>query len=52
MKLTQIVSFVTKESKQLIKKLILKTQQKFKSEWHNVFTEKIIKIDLISNDDK
>ena len=32
--------------------LILKTQQRFKSERHNVFTEEIDKIDLSSNDDK
>ena len=32
--------------------LILKTQQKFKSERHNIFTEEINKITLISNDDK
>ena len=34
------------------KKSILKTQQGFKSERHNVFTEKINKIALSSNDDK
>ena len=33
-------------------KLILKTQQIFRSEKHNVFTEKINKITLSSNDDK
>ena len=32
-------------------KLILKTQQRFRSEKHNVFTEEINKI-LNSNDDK
>ena len=32
--------------------LILKTQQKFKSERHNIFTEEINKIILISHDDK
>ena len=32
--------------------MILKTQQRFKSERHNVFTEEINKIALISNDDK
>ena len=32
--------------------MILKTQQRFKSERHNVFTEGINKIALISNDDK
>ena len=31
---------------------MLKTQQRFKSERHNVFTEKINKIALSSNDDK
>ena len=34
------------------KKLILKTQQIFKSERRNVFTEEINKIALSSNDDK
>ena len=38
--------------KNVWKKLILKTQQRFKSERHNVFTEKINKIALSSNDDK
>ena len=33
-------------------KLVLKTQQRFKSERHNVFTEEIKKIALISNNDK
>ena len=33
-------------------KLILKTQQRFKSGRHNVFTEEINKIALSSNDDK
>ena len=33
-------------------KLILKTQQRFKSEKYNAFTEEINKIALISNDDK
>ena len=33
-------------------KLILKTQQIFRSEKHNVFTEKINEITLSSNDDK
>ena len=33
-------------------KLILKTQQRFKSERHNVFTEEGNKIALSSNDDK
>ena len=34
------------------KKVISKTQQKFKSERHNIFTEEIIKIALSSSDDK
>ena len=40
--------------KEFIKKnkLILKTQQRFRSEKHNVFTEEIIKITLSSNDHK
>ena len=33
-------------------KVISKTQQRFKSERHNVFTEEINTISLISNDDK
>ena len=33
-------------------KLILKTQPRFKSEMHNVFTEEIYKTQLSSNDDK
>ena len=32
--------------------IILKSQQRFKSEAHNVYTEEINKIALISNDDK
>ena len=50
-----MVSFITKGNikNSFIRnnKLILKTQQRFKSEKH-VFTEKIIKIALSSNDDK
>ena len=34
------------------KKLISKTQQRFRSEKYNLFTEKINKIAFISNDDK
>ena len=53
-KLTQIVSFVTRKHREFIKnnKSILKTQQRFKSGKHNIFTEKINKITLSSNDDK
>ena len=43
-----------RKHKEFIKnnKLRLKTQQRFKSERHNVFTEEINKIALSSNDDK
>ena len=33
-------------------KLVLKSQQRFKSERHDVYTEKVNKISLSSNDDK
>ena len=33
-------------------KTILKSQQRFKSDYHNVYTEQIKKIALSSNDDK
>ena len=33
-------------------RVILKTQQRFKSEWHNVFTEETNKIALSSDNDK
>ena len=33
-------------------KTILKSQQRFKSDYHNVYTEQINKIALSSNDDK
>ena len=42
---------VSKKS-QNIKKVILRTQQRFKSERHNVFTEEFKKVNLSSNDDK
>ena len=42
---------VLKQS-QRIHDLILKTQQRFKGEKHDVFTEEINKIALSSNDDK
>ena len=43
-----------KDKKEFLKnnKLILKTEQRLKSERHNVFTEEIKKINLSSNDDK
>ena len=48
------VDSLKKDHKGFIKnnKLILKTQQKVKSERHNVFTEKIVNIAWNSNDDK
>ena len=33
-------------------KIILKSQQRFKSDCHNVYTEQVSKIVLSSNDDK
>ena len=33
-------------------KIILKSQQRFKNDHHKVYTEKINKIALVSNDDK
>ena len=48
------IDSLKKNHKQFIKnnKSILKTQQIFKGERHNVFTEEINKIALSSNDDK
>ena len=45
---------IKENQKECIKKnkSILKIQKRFKSERHNVFTEKINKISLSSNDDK
>ena len=45
---------IKENQKEFIKKnkSILKIQKRFKSERHNVFTEKINKISLSSNDDK
>ena len=43
---------IFKKSYRIHNKLILKTQQKFESERHNVFTEEINKIALSSNDNK
>ena len=42
---------VSKKS-QNTKKVILRTQQRFKSERHNVFTEEFKNINLSSHDDK
>ena len=47
------VDSLKEDKKEFMKnRLILKTQQRFKSERHNVFTEEINKIDLSSNNDK
>ena len=47
------VDCLKENKKQLLKnKLILKTQQRFKSERHHAFTEEINKIALSSNSDK
>ena len=45
---------IRKNHKEFIKnkKLISKSQQRFKSEEHNIFTEKINKITLSANNDK
>ena len=52
--LTNYVDSLKKDQNEFIKnnKLILKTQQRFRSEKHNVFTKEINKIALSSNDDK
>ena len=51
MNLSQIV--LKKIIKNFLKnKLILKTQQRFKSKRHNIFTEEVNKIALSSNNDK
>ena len=47
------VDCLKEDKKEHIKNgIILKTKQRFKKERHNIFTEKIIKILLISSDDK
>ena len=48
------VNSLKEDHKEFIKnnRLILKTQQRFISEKHNVYTEEINKIALSSNDDK
>ena len=40
------------KNSQLNNKIILKSQQRFKSDYHEVYTEEVIKITLSSNDDK
>ena len=47
----KMMVLVSKKS-QNIKKVILRTQQRFKSERHNVFTEEFKNINLSSHDDK
>ena len=48
------IDSIKKNRKKFIKnnKLISQTQQRFKSEKHNVFTEEINKVSLSSNDEK
>ena len=48
------IDSLKEHQKEFIKnnKLILKTQQRYKRERHNVFTDEISKIALSSNDDK
>ena len=48
------VQGLKEDQKEFIKsnKLILKIQQRFRSEKHSVFSEEIIKINLSSNGDK
>ena len=47
------IDSLKRNHKEFIKnKLILQTQQRYKSERHNVFTEEINKIAFSSNDDK
>ena len=46
------MQIVLKNSKKNTSKLVSRTQQKFKSERHNAFTEVINKIALSSKDDK
>ena len=47
------VGSLKEDKKELIKnKLLLKLQQRFNSERHNIFTKEIRKIAMISSDDK
>ena len=47
------VGILKEDKKEFIKnKLLLKLQQRFNSERHNIFTKEIRKIAMISNDDK
>ena len=48
----RIIKFNDYEDGLFNSKIILKSQQRFKSDYHNVCTERINKISLSSNDDK
>ena len=48
----RIIKFCNYKYCLLNNKIMLKLQQRFKSDVHNVYTEKINKISLSSNDDK
>ena len=48
----RILKFSDYENCLLNDEIILKSQQRFKSEAHNVYTEEVNKIALSSNDDK
>ena len=48
----QRIKFNDYKNSLLYNEIILKSQQRFKSEAHNVYTEEIKKIALSSNDDK
>ena len=48
----RILKFNDYEESLFNKKILLKSQQRFKSDYHDVYTERINKIVLSSNDDK
>ena len=48
----RMLKFLDYKNCLLNNKIILKSQQRFKSERHNVYTEKVNKIALSNNDDK
>ena len=50
--ISRILKFNDYEDGLFNKKIILKSQQRFKSDYHNIYTERINKIALSSNDDK
>ena len=47
-----MLNFLDQNDCLLNNEIILKSQQKFKSERHNVYTEEVNKISLSSNEDK